>query len=260
VYLGTNTEMQGLPLNATIHAEQFAMVIALQAGEGIISFAATAAPCGHCRQFLNELREGGDVRVLSLMVDKFDKTKFDSLLSDLLLHSFGPLDLDQAVEVPLLLEPRNNFIRLHSLELVTVYSGHRKNTDRSWKMTASAVNRPLDKALEEANAAYAPYSGSTAGLALCTSAAKIFTGRSIESAAYNPSMSPLHTALAAHVQSCAGLQCDLWSNISGVVMVEIHQAQVQYAGTVETMLYSLAPDAELIIVYGTTAGCVDGAF
>lgn len=113
--------MQGLPLNATIHAEQFAMVIALQAGEGIISFAATAAPCGHCRQFLNELREGGDVRVLSLMVDKFDKTKFDSLLSDLLLHSFGPLDLDQAVEVPLLLEPRNNFIRLHSLELVTVY-------------------------------------------------------------------------------------------------------------------------------------------
>lgn len=87
MYLGTNTEMQGLPLNATIHAEQFAMVIALQAGEGIISFAATAAPCGHCRQFLNELREGGDVRVLSLMVDKFDKTKFDSLLSDLLLHS-----------------------------------------------------------------------------------------------------------------------------------------------------------------------------
>ncbi len=73
-------------------------------------------------------------------------------------------------------------------------------------------------------------------------------------------MSPLHTALAAHVQSCAGLQCDLWSNISGVVMVEIHQAQVQYAGTVETMLYSLAPDAELIIVYGTAAGCVDGAF
>ena len=149
MYLGTNTEMQGLPLNATIHAEQFAMVIALQAGEGIISFAATAAPCGHCRQFLNELREGGDVRVLSLKVDKFDKTKFDSLLSDLLLHSFGPLDLDQAVEVPLLLEPRNNFIRLHSLELVTVYSGHRKNTDRSWKMTASAANRPLDKALEE---------------------------------------------------------------------------------------------------------------
>ena len=59
------------------------------------------------------------------------------------------------------------------------------------------------------------------------------------------------------MQSSAGLQRDLWSDIAGVALVEAHQANAQHAGTVETLLRSLAPDAELIIVNGTIANLHD---
>ena len=52
-------------------------------------------------------------------------------------------------------------------------------------------------ATREACFAYAPYSHSPAGLALTTSSGGVYAGRSVESAAYNPSMSPLHVALVA---------------------------------------------------------------
>ena len=51
-----------MPLNASIHAEQFAVVTALRAGETALrAIATTAAPCGHCRQFMNELRDAATI-------------------------------------------------------------------------------------------------------------------------------------------------------------------------------------------------------
>ena len=65
VYLGVNVELPGLPLNASIHAEQFAVVTAMRAGERALeAIATTAAPCGHCRQFMNELRGAASMRVI----------------------------------------------------------------------------------------------------------------------------------------------------------------------------------------------------
>jgi cytidine deaminase len=96
---------------------------------------------------------------------------------------------------------------------------------------------------------YAP-----AGLALLTSTGRIFSGRSVESAAYNPTMSPLHAALVAAVgsnglggggdrQGAGGEQEQGqgpegvgWSDISAAVLVERRDAPVQYAGTVELIL------------------------
>lgn len=197
------------------------------------------------------------MRVISPVVDRLAETKFDSHLADLIPHSFGPLDLDQAVTVPLLSEPRNSLIAFCNPRLVTFHVSHRTRTRRPWKITAVAFNAMLDRALEEANVAYAPYSTSPAGLAFGTYEGNIFSGRPLENVAFNPSLRRLHTALAAYVQSSAGLQRDLWSDIAGVALVEVHQANAQHAGTVETLLRSLAPDAELIIVNGTIANLHD---
>ena len=63
LYVGVNLEFPCLPLHNSVHAEQFLVVNALQHGElELVKLAVSAAPCGHCRQFLSELccavREG----------------------------------------------------------------------------------------------------------------------------------------------------------------------------------------------------------
>ena len=56
VYLGCNIELPNLPLNACIHAEQCLVTNLLLHGESSAeTLAVSAAPCGHCRQFLAEL-------------------------------------------------------------------------------------------------------------------------------------------------------------------------------------------------------------
>ena len=63
LYVGVNLEFPCLPLHNSVHAEQFLVVNAIQHGEReLVKLAVSAAPCGHCRQFLSELccavREG----------------------------------------------------------------------------------------------------------------------------------------------------------------------------------------------------------
>ena len=56
LYLGANLEIAGESLGFTVHGEQSAIINALVQGEREVGrLAATAAPCGHCRQFLNGL-------------------------------------------------------------------------------------------------------------------------------------------------------------------------------------------------------------
>ena len=56
LYLGANVEFAGEALSFTVHAEQSSVGNAWMNGEeGIDLIAVTAAPCGYCRQFLNEL-------------------------------------------------------------------------------------------------------------------------------------------------------------------------------------------------------------
>jgi cytidine deaminase len=114
VYLGVNVELPGLPLNASIHAEQFAVVTAMRAGERALeAIATTAAPCGHCRQFMNELRGAASMRVIIPDGDVGGDRKSHLVLPlcDLLPHSFGPLDLTHDDSLPLLLEERHNGLR-----------------------------------------------------------------------------------------------------------------------------------------------------
>ena len=65
LYLGANIEFPGHSLGFSVHGEQSALSNAyMHAEDGISAIAVTAAPCGHCRQFMNELAPNGDMQVL----------------------------------------------------------------------------------------------------------------------------------------------------------------------------------------------------
>ncbi len=56
LFVGVNLEFLGLPLHHSVHAEQFLIANAAQAGEAALTrMAISAVPCGHCRQFCSEL-------------------------------------------------------------------------------------------------------------------------------------------------------------------------------------------------------------
>ena len=65
LYLGANLEIAQAALSFVVHAEQSAINNALLHGEpGIERIAVTAAPCGHCRQFLNELKAASELEII----------------------------------------------------------------------------------------------------------------------------------------------------------------------------------------------------
>ncbi|KAH7283952.1 hypothetical protein KP509_34G032200 [Ceratopteris richardii] len=103
IFFGVNLEFPGLPLNNSVHAEQFLVANAAHHGEEILRIiAVSAAPCGHCRQFLQELRNAPDLQILIVDVASESRT-----LDHFLPHRFGPNDV-LAGDFPLLLEPRHN--------------------------------------------------------------------------------------------------------------------------------------------------------
>ncbi len=179
-YLGANIEFAGESLCFTVHAEQAAVVNAWMNGEtGVDVVATSAAPCGYCRQFLNELVTAGELTV----VMGGEEWK----LSDLLPHSFGPRDLGVTSG---LLAPAANGLAIDDDDELAL------------------------AALAAANQSYAPYSKAYAGVALRTHAGAIVTGSYAENAAFNPSLSPLEAAL-----SQLNMTGGAWSDIAEAVLV-----------------------------------------
>lgn len=162
LYYGANLEFAGESLGHSVHAEQSAVANAWMSGErGIDAIAVSAAPCGHCRQFLNELTTAE-----TLVITTPDGT---DALRILLPNSFGPRDLAGAARL---------------MDLVDV------------GLTADANDELAAAALGAANMSHAPYSRSFAGAALRTADGAIFTGAYAENVAFNPSLPPLQTALS----------------------------------------------------------------
>ena len=168
LHLGANLEFPGLPLAATVHAEQAAVAVAWAAGErSLAGLAVSAAPCGHCRQFLMEASGGPDLAVL---VSGRDAARLPG--------AFGPADLGVTTS---LLEPQRHALRL-----------------------AGEGDDPLVRAaLEAASESYAPYSRCVAGVAARTRSGATLTGRYAENAAYNTSLGALPGALVAWAMSGA---------------------------------------------------------
>lgn len=212
LYFGANFEVPQNGLNQAIHAEQSAIANAFGHGEtGITAIAVTAAPCGHCRQFINEIADGGQIRILTL---DGPETSLQSLLP----ASFGPKDLDQ----------KEAMFTSASTPL------------RLAKPAADAV---AQRALEAAERSYAPYSKSPSGCAVEMTSGLVVSGSYLENAAFNPSLSPLQSALVSMV-----MHQEEPSAIKRVVLLEKSGAGITHQAESRMVLSALSPHATLDVV------------
>lgn len=216
LFLGANIEFPAQALTQTIHAEQAAILSAwLREAKRIDSIAVTAAPCGCCRQFFNELNNGHNLEILLCRHPDGKTTRYR--LSDLLPGAFGPRDL--GLEAGLVSLPR----KAGDLDLET------------------PSDDPLALgALAAAEKSYAPYSGNLAGCVIETTAGRTYTGRYAENAAFNPSLSPLHTAIIRWTLNRPGKR----ERISRCVLVE-KPTSVSQRALCTLLLQTIAPDVGL---------------
>lgn len=256
IFLGVNLEFPKLPLNHSVHAEQFLVANALQHGEKRLVFiAVSAAPCGHCRQFLQELRDAENIRLL--ITDGKDPQVRP--LSYFLPHRFGPDDL-MSRNFPLLLESRSNDLILVNSAMSEInfdISREETNEDLAEKDSKqrdllkeasfgawlrdnkhSLVDLKL-AAFAAANASYAPYSRCPSGASLVTRKGQVYSGSYIESAAYNPGLPALQAAIVAFICGGGGA----YDEIDTVIIVERKGALVRHAPTARLALQSIAPQA-----------------
>lgn len=162
IYLGANIEFRGESLGQTVHAEQAALSNAFMHDEpGIEAIAVSAAPCGHCRQFLYEFAGGRDIEILVPGEPAIT-------LSALLPRPFGPRDLN-------------------------VTGGPLSRT----KIAMENIESVAQAARYAAANAYAPYTNSPSGVAIRSRRGNVYRGSYIENAAFNPSLPPLQVTLVA---------------------------------------------------------------
>ncbi|MGD8292247.1 MAG: cytidine deaminase [Desulfobacterales bacterium] len=216
LFLGGNIEFPALALTRTIHAEQSAVINAwLQGATQVKAIAVSAAPCGFCRQFLYELE--GSPHVTILFYNQGDRKPVRTNLLELLPAAFGPNDLGSKAGLMA------------------------SNTHPAKLNLKFSVNDPFVlEAVTAARISYAPYTQNIAGCAIRTAEGRIYTGRSAENAAFNPSLSALHTAI---IQMALG-----WpaadNKIDRVALVERPTAASQRADC-ELLLQTLAPGITL---------------
>ena len=216
LFLGANIEFPAQALTQTIHAEQSAVINAwLQGARRIETIAVTAAPCGYCRQFLYELEGGQNLKVI--FYKQLGEKAIQHNLSEILPEAFGPRELGQATG--LMASPA----QLADLQL-----------------QSSSNDSFVQKAVAAANQSYAPYSGNHAGCAVQTSNDKVFTGRYVENAAFNPSLSPLHTAIIR--MNMDNFESD--NKITRAVLVE-RPTSISQRAVSELLLQTVAPGVNL---------------
>ncbi|HEV2720361.1 MAG TPA: cytidine deaminase [Thermoanaerobaculia bacterium] len=202
LYLGANFEFPGQALSFCVHAEQAAVVQAMAGGEtGLEMIAVSAAPCGYCRQFLYELTTASTLQIVI-------PNRPPTLLSSLLPAAFGPPDLgvDAALMSP----------QAHGL-------------------TLDAPDALAAAALAAANASYAPYSQSYAGVALQTRDGAMYSGSVAENAAYNPSLSPMEAAIVNLVMGGGKSYAD----VADAVLVEVKDAKASQADAARAVLAAI---------------------
>lgn len=200
-YFGANMEFAGPGLFHSVHAEQSAISNAWLGGEtGISEITVNYTPCGHCRQFMNELSTAKILKV-SLPDDL-------SELQSFLPHSFGPADLDIT---DALMSPQ-----AHD-ELVL------ESDDPLWQAALAAARQ-----------SYAPYSQGYAAVALQFEDGRIFCGRYAENAAFNPSLPPMQMACAHAV-----LNGEELSTVRRAVLLENGNSPISQRDAAQSTLKAL---------------------
>ncbi len=201
IYFGANMEFLQSPLQQSVHAEQSAITHAWLRGEKqLVSITVNYSPCGHCRQFMNELRGNSE---LQIHLPGRDVAK----LHDYLPYAFGPTDLNIST---LLMDCVDQGYSLESDDVLV-------------KMALAAANR-----------SHAPYSKSCSGIALQHEDGSFFIGQYAENAAFNPSFPPLQAALVLMNLSGKGLD-----QIKRAVLVEGKESIVSQWVDTENVLKNL---------------------
>uniref|UniRef100_A0A1J3CNZ6 cytidine deaminase n=1 Tax=Noccaea caerulescens TaxID=107243 RepID=A0A1J3CNZ6_NOCCA len=244
IFVGVNVEFPGLPLHHSIHAEQFLVTnLTLNSERHLRYVSVSAAPCGHCRQFLQEIRDAPEIRILITdpyafrdAADEENDGDSDGFvrLESILPHRFGPDNLLEK-DIPLLLEPHDNRLTLSDPDIPN--GGH---TDSD---TYSNLKRT---ALSAANRSYSPYSRCPSGVALVDCEGKVYRGWYMESAAYNPSLGPVQAALVDFVANGGDGGFD---RIVGAVLVEKKDAVVRQEHTARMLLQVIAPKCDFMVLH-----------
>ena len=216
LFLGANIEFEHQPLNQTIHAEQSAVLHAWHQGaQNLCAIATSQAPCGYCRQFLYEFENNAQMRVIA--PDGENAGYHQTALSNLLPHAFGPSDLDNPTGL-----------------MASAAA------DRIFSLPAEVKDRTAAGALAAAEKSYAPYTRNFAGCALQTSSGDIFKGRYAESAAFNPSLTALHSAIL-----CLNMATfEVKQSVQRVVLAE-KPTSVSQRRAAELLLETWAPGIDL---------------
>lgn len=216
LYLGFNIEHPGVTLGCTVHAEQTAVVNAWSNGETRLQALATsAAPCGHCRQFLCELDRGPEI---AMVFPGWPRATLATLLPD----SFGPQDLG-------------------------VTAGLMAGEQMSLHLRTDPHDALLLATLRAAETSHAPYSHGWAAVACQTASGLICIGRYAENAALNPSLSPMASMLAL-LQLHGARPAD----IRRLVLVQVTSA-VDHVASTQALLTVLPIDVELEVQTATDA-------
>lgn len=161
-YFGANVEFTNQPLSLVVHAEQSAINNAwLNGAKSIVKIAISDAPCGYCRQFMNELADASTFDILL--------PNQDYKLKELLPAAFGPTDL-----------------------------GNQYSLFNPAPITQSVVGQDgvCGSLIDAALNAYVPYTKNFSAVKITTFEQGSFYGRYAENAAYSPSLAPLQSAIS----------------------------------------------------------------
>lgn len=204
LYFGANIEFNNVPLGQSVHAEQSAISHAWMKGEqGIQDITINYSPCGHCRQFMNELTTAGSMKVQ--LPEQSEKS-----LQQYLPESFGPKDL-------------NIDSRLMDSNLLT----HAVSSD----------DELVNKAIQALNISHAPYSGNYCGVAIKLDDNSIYCGAYAENAAFNPSLPALQVALIQ-----MQMASEEFSKISEITLVELKSGKISHQASTQSVLDALGLD------------------
>ncbi|NOH96935.1 cytidine deaminase [Vibrio sp. 99-70-13A1] len=204
LYFGANLEISGAQLGQTVHAEQSGISHAWMKGEeGISDITINFSPCGHCRQFMNELTTAKELKIQ--LPERDEKS-----LEDYLPDSFGPADLG-------------------------ITTGLMSKLDHAFSCEDN--DALVTSALHALNRSHAPYTKNLSGVALKLISGEIFVGSYAENAAFNPSLPPLQVALIQ--LRLAGFEFD---QIESAALVEMNEGSISHLADTQSTLETINPD------------------
>ncbi|HCG8481552.1 cytidine deaminase [Vibrio parahaemolyticus] len=210
LYFGANMEFFGVQLGQTVHAEQSAISHAWMKGEhGVKDITINFSPCGHCRQFMNELSTAKELKVQ--LPERDEKS-----LHEYLPEAFGPADL--GIESGLMAEVKHQFV-------------------------CDDEDALIQQAVEAMNMSHAPYTNNLSGLALELANGRVFKGAYAENAAFNPSLPPLQVALIQVL-----LAGETFDSIKAAALVENSKGKISHLADTQSTLEALNPDIPVSFV------------